>query len=105
MSHIRVTTPSGDVVQVDCTEGDTLMDCMVLAGVDGLLALCGGCLSCATCHVYVDDPSGRPWPPMGEDERSMLAQSAHAQENSRLSCQIRFSAGLAGARLTVAPED
>lgn len=24
------------------------------AGVDELLALCGGCCSCATCHVYVD---------------------------------------------------
>jgi 2Fe-2S ferredoxin len=23
-------------------------------GFDDLLALCGGCCSCATCHVFVD---------------------------------------------------
>jgi 2Fe-2S ferredoxin len=34
--------------------GRTVMEVIRDAGFDELLALCGGCCSCATCHVYVD---------------------------------------------------
>ena len=37
-------------------------------GVDELLALCGGCCSCATCHVIVDAGWADGLPPMSADE-------------------------------------
>jgi 2Fe-2S ferredoxin len=74
-------------------------------GFDELLALCGGCCSCATCHVYVDPEFADRLPPMSDDENDLLDSSDHRTERSRLSCQIPFSAGLAGLRVQIAPED
>jgi 2Fe-2S ferredoxin len=75
------------------------------AGIDELLALCGGCCSCATCHVYVDPTFADRLPPMAEDESDLLDSSEHRTAASRLSCQIRFGPGLDGLRVTIAPED
>jgi 2Fe-2S ferredoxin len=74
-------------------------------GIDELLALCGGCCSCATCHVYVDQAWLSALPPVGADEDDLLDLSDERAPNSRLSCQIRFSAALDGLRVTIAPED
>jgi 2Fe-2S ferredoxin len=39
------------------------------------------------------------------DERELLSELSHAQENSRLSCQVEFTAQLAGLRVTIAPDE
>lgn len=75
------------------------------AGIDELLALCGGCCSCATCHVFVDDAWTDELPPPSEDESDLLDSSDHRSDASRLSCQIPFTAALDGLRVTIAPED
>jgi 2Fe-2S ferredoxin len=75
------------------------------AGIDELLALCGGCLSCATCHVYVDDADRPSLPRMSTDEDDLLGSSTHRAAGSRLLCQLPFSDALAGLRVTIAPED
>jgi 2Fe-2S ferredoxin len=74
-------------------------------GIDELLALCGGCCSCATCHVHVDPAFADKLPAMSEDESDLLDSSDHRNERSRLSCQIQFSAALDGLKVTIAPED
>ncbi|MGW1420804.1 2Fe-2S iron-sulfur cluster-binding protein [Bradyrhizobium manausense] len=74
------------------------------SGVEQILAICGGCCSCSTCHVYVNSPA-KELPPIGVDERDLLDGSQHRTEESRLSCQIRFHDDLDGIKLTVAPED
>ena len=75
------------------------------AGFDELLALCGGCCSCATCHVVVDPAFADKLPKMSEDEDDLLESSDHRAETSRLSCQIPFTADLDGLHVTIAPED
>jgi len=75
------------------------------SGVDELRALCGGCCSCATCHVYVDPDFVAQFPEMNEDESALLDSSNHRTDTSRLSCQIRFTDALDGLRVTIAPED
>lgn len=75
------------------------------AGIDELLALCGGCCSCATCHVHVDPAFADRLPPMSEDESDLLDSSDHRRETSRLSCQVPLTDALAGLRVTIAPED
>lgn len=89
-------------------EGDTsltVMENIRDAGIDELLALCGGCCSCATCHVLVDADFADMVGPMGEDENDLLDSSSHREATSRLSCQLPFTAALDGLRVTVAQED
>jgi 2Fe-2S ferredoxin len=75
------------------------------AGLDELLALCGGCCSCATCHVYVDDGMNGYLPALSVDEDELLDSSDHRRAQSRLSCQIPFKPELEGMSVTLAPED
>ena len=75
------------------------------AGVDELLALCGGCCSCATCHVHVDEAWVDKLPPMTADENDLLDSSDRRSATSRLSCQLPFSDALDGLRVTIAAED
>jgi 2Fe-2S ferredoxin len=61
----------------------------VAAGVHEIAADCGGLLSCATCHVFVDTPWLERLTPPSVDEVSMLELTATPrQPDSRLSCQL-----------------
>ena len=100
---LHVTDQSGAERAVAGKEGISLMENIRSAGFDQLLALCGGCLSCATCHVYVDLEFAAALPPMGDDENDLLDGSEHRRPDSRLSCQIPVTASLDGLRVTIAP--
>ena len=102
---LKVTTREGQEIEVAATEGLSVMEAIRDAGIDELLALCGGCCSCATCHVHVDPDFADLLPPMGDDENDLLDSSDHRNETSRLSCQISYTADLDGLKLTIAPED
>jgi 2Fe-2S ferredoxin len=105
MSSIRVTDRAGAETEVAATAGLTVMEIIRGAGFDELLALCGGCCSCATCHVYVDPAFAQRVAPMGEDENDLLDSSDHRTPASRLSCQIPFSDDLDGLAVRIAPQD
>jgi 2Fe-2S ferredoxin len=64
------------------------MEAIRAAGIDELLAMCGGCCSCATCHVYVDPGFMALLPEISGDENALLDSSTHRHDNSRLSCQL-----------------
>jgi 2Fe-2S ferredoxin len=104
MVHLNITDRAGVARVVEAAAGLSLMEAMREAGFDDLLALCGGCCSCATCHVYVEDGNGVFDPP-SEDENDLLDSSDHRQVNSRLSCQLVLTAAADGLRTTIAPED
>ncbi len=104
MPDIRVIDRAGNETTVTCTTGRTVMEAIRDAGFDDLLALCGGCCSCATCHVFVDTAFADRLPPMSDDEDELLDTSDHRNEQSRLSCQIRLSSDTSGLRVTIAPE-
>lgn len=103
MAEIIVTTREGQEITLAAKPGMSVMEIIRDGGVDELLALCGGCCSCATCHVYVDDgfDAGIASP----DEDDLLDSSDHKTPASRLSCQIAFTAALDGLKVTIAPED
>jgi len=90
---------------VDAAAGMSVMEAMRDAGIDEVLALCGGACSCATCHVHVDREFAALLPPMSEDEDGLLQGASDRNDYSRLSCQIRMSDELSGLRVTVAKED
>lgn len=105
MVEVRVTTRDGVESVVEGEEGLSLMEVIRDAGYDELLALCGGCCSCATCHVHVDPEFLDALPPISDDEDDLLDSSDHRNDRSRLSCQIPITAALAGLRVQIAPED
>ncbi len=105
MPEIFVTDRKGAEFPVDATNGFTLMEAIRDEGKFDLAAICGGMLSCSTCHVYVDPAWAAKLPAIGRDERELLEESAHYEPNSRLSCQIEMKSELTGLRVTVAPED
>ena len=105
MPKLTVVNRAGEETTIEVENGLTVMEAIRDNGFDELLALCGGCCSCATCHVHVDDAHADGLPAMSEDEDDLLDSSDHRNERSRLSCQIPFTADLDGLKVTIAAED
>jgi 2Fe-2S ferredoxin len=105
MPRLTITTRDGEAHQIEGRAGWSVMEIIREAGFDELLALCGGCLSCATCHVHVDPDWAGALKPLGPDEDDLLDTSDHRVATSRLSCQILFGPELDGLKVTIAPED
>jgi ferredoxin, 2Fe-2S len=105
MPKLVVVARSGAEKTVEGDIGLSVMEVIRDNGFDELLALCGGCCSCATCHVHVDEDWLGKLPAMSEDENDLLESSDHRNGQSRLSCQIPFTQDLDGLRVTIAPED
>ena len=105
MPQLNIVGHDGEGKSIEATEGLSLMEVIRDNGFDELLALCGGCCSCATCHVYVDEDFLDKLPAMSEDENDLLDSSSHRQPNSRLSCQIPVTGAIEGAIVTIAPDD
>ncbi|MEO0032491.1 MAG: hypothetical protein RIS94_2249 [Pseudomonadota bacterium] len=105
MPKLIVVDRSGEEKTVEADAGLSVMEAIRDNGFDELLALCGGCCSCATCHVYVDPAFAGAIEAMSEDENDLLDSSDHRNETSRLSCQVKITDALDGLRVTIAPED
>jgi 2Fe-2S ferredoxin len=105
MPRVIVNTRNGEVLSLNAEANRSLMEIIRDSGNSELLALCGGCRSCATCHVYIDPVFADRLDPMTEDEDGLLDGSQYRKSTSRLSCQIRVTAALDGLQATIAPED
>lgn len=96
MASIIFKPQQGDTIEVSAIPGASVMQLATSNAIPGIDAECGGSLSCATCHVYVDadwlERVGEP-----QDTEKVMLQFAHnQQDNSRLSCQIRYREDLNG---------
>jgi 2Fe-2S ferredoxin len=97
MPKVKYIDFQNNETEVDVPEGWSVMEGAINNGIDGIEADCGGCLSCATCHVYVDEAWLAKLPPREDDELDMLDCTACEQKgNSRLSCQIKVTDELDG---------
>lgn len=104
MPTITVINRAGERKTIDATNGLTLMEVIRDDGFDELLALCGGCCSCATCHVHIDGDLNITGA-FSADEDDLLNSSDHRDQTSRLSCQITISDALDGLQVRIAAED
>lgn len=105
MAVIHVTNRAGKTQTITGKVGNTLMEILRDADLD-VEAICGGCCSCATCHVFIDDAWTDKVPPRSVDEFELVEQTrAFKDKNSRLSCQIKFTDALDGISVTVAPPE
>lgn len=90
--------------EVDTTSGTTVMEAALKNNLRGIDAECGGCLSCATCHVYVDEAWIGKLSAPDEDEVDMLGfVAAEQQPGSRLACQLVMSEALDGLVVRIPP--
>ena len=105
MPTLIVVDRKGNEKAVNGEAGLSVMEVIRDNGFDELLALCGGCCSCATCHVHVDPEFAGKLAPMSEDENDLLDSSMDRDGTSRLSCQIQFTSALDGLRVRIAAED
>jgi 2Fe-2S ferredoxin len=105
MPRLIVVDRSGAEHEIEARSGWSVMENIRDHGFDELLALCGGCCSCATCHVHVDPAWSARLKPIKNEEDDLLDTSDHRTGTSRLSCQILFAAELDGLRVAIAPAD
>lgn len=96
MVSITFIETNGSQKTIDALVGDSLMQAALSNEVDGILADCGGALSCATCHIHIVPE----WMPKvgqpDETEQAMLEMAIDPDETSRLSCQVIVDDSLDG---------
>ena len=97
MPNITLIASDGTQIALDVAVGESMMLAATQNGVTGIAGDCGGVMSCATCHVYVEEPYLSRLPAPDSDELSMLEfTAAERLPESRLSCQIRMTSELDG---------
>ena len=101
MGSVTYKAPDGESFTVEATPGTSIMQLATSNAIPGIDAECGGTLSCATCHVYVDLAWTERVGQAGETENVMLQFTHEQKPNSRLSCQIRYQESLDGLTLHI----
>jgi len=102
MSTVKYILPTGEEREIVAAEGSNVMQVAVSNLVPGIIGECGGEMSCATCHVYVDESWLTRLPEMDPGETDMLdVTAAEPNETSRLSCQIRCSGDTDGITVRI----
>ena len=96
MATIIYIEHSGKEHEIHVENGKSVMQGAVDNLVDGIIGECGGCCSCATCHVIVDEAWYEKTGGPNETESEMLEAVPIPTETSRLSCQITVSEDLDG---------
>ena len=102
MAKITWKTEDGVEYSAEVKDGLNLMEAATANNVPHIEGECGGCLSCATCHVFVDEAWFSKTGEIDDIEDSMLEMTdVEREHNSRLSCQIIASPALDGLILYV----
>ena len=96
MPKITYNTYDNQTHKIDDQNGLTVMEGAIQNDIPGIDADCGGGMSCATCHVYVNDEWLDKLPKKEDGEEDMLDMAFEPKKNSRLSCQLIVSDTLDG---------
>ncbi len=96
MAKINYIEYSGEERVLEVEPGQSVMQAAVAEGIPGIIGECAGNMSCATCHVYVDEAWLERTGSRGETETLLLEEVCDPRPNSRLSCQIKVSESLDG---------
>jgi 2Fe-2S ferredoxin len=105
MGNIVVTDRAGRTHEIEIVAGAVLME-PLRELVNGVEALCGGMCSCATCHILVSaDWAAKIGPAQGDELELLEETECYKVNESRLSCQVKFTDELDGMNFTIAPEE
>ncbi len=104
MPEVTFIKRDGTPLTIQADAGLSIMEIGRDNGAD-IEGTCGGSLSCATCHVIIDDAwvakTGTP----SADEEDMLDLAFGLEKNSRLGCQIKLTDDLNGLKLRIPADD
>ena len=100
MPKITYKTQDDKIHTIDVQNGLTVMEGAIQNDIPGIDADCGGGMSCATCHVYVNEEWLDKLPVKEDGEEDMLDMAFEPKKNSRLSCQLIVSDVLDGLTVT-----
>ena len=96
MPKITYNTSDNKTHTIDVQNGLTVMEGAIQNDIPGIDADCGGGMSCATCHVYVNEEWLDKLPKKEDGEEDMLDMAYEPKKYSRLSCQLTVSEELEG---------
>lgn len=96
MPWVTYIDHAGNSFEVQVESGCSVMQGAMENLIEGIVAECGGCCSCATCHCYVDEAWLDRLDAPSDLERDMLELAVEPKPNSRLSCQITLTDALDG---------
>ena len=100
--HVTWKLADGREIKAEVKDGLNLMEAAVANNVPHVIGECGGSLSCATCHVYVDEAwSAKVGTPDRFEDGMLDVAEAERRATSRLSCQIKAGPALDGLVLWV----
>lgn len=89
----------GTTREVDAPLGLSVMEIAQKNDIEEIEGACGGCMACATCHVYVHPDWWGKCLPEGErslEEEDMLDLAFDVRDLSRLGCQIVITEDMDG---------
>ena len=103
MPKLTFINPDETRVEVDVPVGMSIMRAANAHGITGIVGDCGGGLTCATCHVLVDESfiDGTS-PPTANEDQMLDFTAMPRQPTSRLSCQVLMTEELDGLVVRVA---
>ena len=102
MPQLTCIDPNDQAIDVTFELGETVLQATYRAGVDGILAECGGGCSCATCHVVLNTDWDGTLDAPSVQEADMLSFAIDPTPHSRLACQVQLIDKHDGLTLTVA---
>lgn len=104
MPRITFIEHDGTEHVINADTGQSVMRAALAHLVPGIVAECGGELTCATCHVYVDVAWQERFAQPQPDEVEMLDCAIDPEPNSRLSCQLPVTDDIDGLILRLPAE-
>ena len=107
MPEIHVTDSQGVSKTIEYASPSNLMELLKEAGYEEIAAICGGSCSCATCHVWLDQPDQTAAQFAAKEctESDLLELVDDFDElKSRLSCQLTLEDQNAGLKIRLHKE-
>lgn len=105
MPTITFIMKDGEEREVEAPLGLSIMEIAIQNRIDPIEGACGGSLSCATCHAYIEPGKWDMCLPeegaISEEEEDMLDLAFDLKKLSRLTCQIIMREELDGLRIAL----
>jgi ferredoxin len=104
MAKIKFIYSDKRIKEVEAQNGLSIMEIAHQNDIYEIEGACGGSLSCATCHVTVDQTSYNileKIEPKKEEEEEMLDLAFNLTKTSRLSCQIIMQESFDGLSIQI----
>ena len=96
MVRLTMIAATGEETTLDAAAGQTLMEAVTRAGVEGMIGECGGNCACGTCRFHPDAAWRDRLGTISAIEQDMLEFTGDPEPGVRLACRIVVTEALDG---------